>query len=156
MKPRSKSFSPIMNSNMRNREIDRSLEEARDSSSREIAVKVKEKRLINDVRRSAKAFERMNTGQVAINQKGIRWSDRQFERMVTFFRAAFEMDIGIIAMPREGSTPTDRTFGVRRFRVFRRVLRSGKLMLTLATKVLLFSAFVVPILVKGRRETARA
>lgn len=134
MKPRSKSFSPIMNSNMRNREIDRSLEEARDSSSREIAVKVKEKRLINDVRQSAKAFE----------------------RMVTFFRAAFEMDIGIIAMPREGSTPTDRTFGVRRFRVFRRVLRSGKLMLTLATKVLLFSAFVVPILVKGRRETARA
>ena len=97
-------------------------------------VKVKEKRLINDVRRSAKAFE----------------------RMVTFFRAAFEMDIGIIAMPREGSTPTDRTFGVRRFRVFRRVLRSGKLMITLATKVLLFSAFVVPILVKGRRETARA
>ena len=134
MKPRSKSFSPIMNSNMRNREIDRSLEEVRDSSSREIAVKVKEKRLINDVRRSAKAFE----------------------RMVTFFRAAFETDIGIIAMPREGSTPTDRIFGVRRFRVFRRVLRSGKLMITLATKVLLFSAFVVPILVKGRRETARA
>ena len=47
-------------------------------------VKVKEKRLINDVRRSAKAFERMNAGQVAINQKGIRGSDRQFERMVTF------------------------------------------------------------------------
>ena len=119
-------------------------------------VKVKEKRLINDVRQSAKAFERMIAGQVSINQKGIWGSDRQFERMVTFFRAAFEMDIGIIAMPREGSTPTDRTFGVRRFRVFRRVLRSGKLMLILATKVLLFSAFVVPILVKGRRETARA
>ena len=119
-------------------------------------VKVKEKRLINDVRRSAKAFERMNTGQVAINPKGIRGSDRQFERMVTFFRAAFEMDIGIIAMPREGSTPTDRTFGVRRFRVFRRVLRSGKLMLTLATKVLLFSAFVVPILLNCTREKAMA
>jgi len=76
MKPRGKSLSPIMNRDMRDREIDRSLEEARDSSGREITIKVKEKSLINDMRRSAKTFERMNAGQVAINQKRIRRRDR--------------------------------------------------------------------------------
>ena len=156
MKPRGKSLSPIMNRDMRDREMDRNLEEARDSSGREITIKVKEKSLINDMRRRTKTFERMNARQVAINQKGIRGSDRQFERMITFFGGAFEMDIGIIAMPREGRAPTDRAFGVRRFRGFRRVLSSSELMLTLTTKILLFSMLIVPILVKGRRKAARA
>lgn len=156
MKPRSKSLSPIMNRDMRDRKIDRNLEEARDSPGREVTIKVKGKSLINDMRRSTKTFERMNARQVAINQKGIRGSDRQFERMITFFRAAFEMDIGIIAMPREGRAPTDRAFRVRRFRGFWRVLSSSELMLTLTTKVLLFSVLIVPILVKGRRKAARA
>ena len=110
----------------------------------------------NDMRRRTKTFERMNARQVAINQKGIRGSDRQFERMITFFRAAFEMDIGIIAMPREGRAPADRAFGVRRFRRFRRVFSSSELMLTLTTKILLFSMLIVPILVKGRRKATRA
>ena len=156
MKPRSKSFSPIMNRDMRDREMDRNLEEARDSSGREVTIKVKEKSLINDMRRRTKTFERMNARQVAIKQKGIRGSDRQFERMITFFRAAFEMDIGIIAMPREGRAPTDRAFRVRRFRGFRRVLSSSELMLALTTKILLFSMLIVPILVKGRRKAAGA
>ena len=156
MKPRRKSFSPIMNRDMRDREMDRNLEEARDSSGREVTIKVKEKSLINDMRRRTKTFERMNAGQVAIKQKGIRRSDRQFERMITFFRAAFEMDIGIIAMPREGRAPADRAFGVRRFRGFWRVLSSSELMLALTTKILLFSMLIVPILVKGRRKATRA
>lgn len=112
LKPRGKGFSPIMDSNMRDGKIDRRAKETRNSSCRHIAVKVEEKSLINDMRRSTKAFEGMDARQVTIDQKRLWRCNRQLKRMVTFFRAAFEVNIGIIAMPNKGGMTTDRASGI--------------------------------------------
>ena len=57
--------------------------------------------------------------------------------MVTFFRAAFKVNVGIIAVPREGRMAADRAFRVRRFRSGFVARLESKLMVAVTAKVFL-------------------
>ena len=74
--------------------------------------------------------------------------------MVTRFRAALEMKIGIISVPDESSSTADRAFGILCLRS-RLLLSKSELTITVSAFVFLVSMLVMTVEIKVVREATR-
>jgi len=75
--------------------------------------------------------------------------------MVTRFRAAFEMKIGIISVPDESGSTADRAFGILGLGS-RLLLSKGELTITASAFVFRASMLVMTVEIKVVREATRA
>lgn len=75
--------------------------------------------------------------------------------MVTRFRAALEMKIGIIAVPDESGSAADRAFGILGLRSCL-LLSKGELTIAVSAFVFLVSVLVMTVEIKVVREATRA
>ena len=75
--------------------------------------------------------------------------------MVTRFRSALEMKIGIISVPDESGSTADRAFGILGLRS-RLLLSKGELTITVSAFVFLGSMLVVTVEIKVVRKATRA